>query len=137
MPVTCARPSTVIGAAALDGAVESPEVLIGPVVDWIGVGVGFTLADFGWGAACASEETAKTVPVIRTENPKRMFFLPEWSYGSMNCGLHVYRCLALKLVFLGPARLLSFFAAMLPAVEAAGSIPFPSVDRSLRVRRSG
>jgi hypothetical protein len=45
----------------------------------------------------------------------------------MNCGLHVYRCLALKLVLLGGAELLSIFAAMLPAAEAAGSIPFQRV----------
>ena len=65
-----------IGAAEFDGRVECPEVLMGPVVDWIGAGVAFTLADFGWGAAGASMETAKTVPVIRTENPRRMSFLP-------------------------------------------------------------
>jgi hypothetical protein len=40
----------------------------------------------------------------------------------MNCGLHVYRCLALKLVLPGAALLLSIFAAMLPATKAAGSI---------------
>jgi hypothetical protein len=103
IPVTWANPSTVIGAAGLDGTVECPEVLMGPDVDWIGAGVGFTLAGFGWVAACASEETAKTVPVIRTENPKRMSFLPVWSFGSMNCSLHVYRCLALKLILPGVA----------------------------------
>jgi hypothetical protein len=135
IPVTWASASTVIGAAGFDGAVECPEALMGPVVDGIGAGVGF--ADFGWEAACVSEETAKTVPVIRSENPKRMSFLPVWSFGSMNCGLHVYRCLALKLVLLRPARLISLFAAMLPAAEAAGSIPFQQVGWSLRIRRSG
>jgi hypothetical protein len=76
MPVTWAKPSTVIGAAGLDGAVECPELLVGPVADWMGAGVGFTLADFGGRVACASEETAKTVPVIRAENPRRISFSP-------------------------------------------------------------
>jgi hypothetical protein len=50
--------------------------LMGPVADWMGAGVGFTLADFGGRVACASEETAKTVPVIRAENPRRISFSP-------------------------------------------------------------
>src|ERR1700752_795918 len=89
MPVTWARPSTVIGAAGPDGAVGCPEVLMGPVVDWTGAGVGC------W-VACASEETAKTVPVIRSEIPRRMSFLPVRSFESKNCSLHVYGCVAYK-----------------------------------------
>jgi hypothetical protein len=103
MPVTWARASTVIGAAELDGVVEWPEVLMGPVVDRRGADVGFMLADFAGGVACASEETDKTVPVIRSEIPRRMSFLPMWSFESRNCSLHVYRCLAVKTGLAGVA----------------------------------
>ena len=45
--------------------------------------------DLAGGVACASEETDKTVPVIRSENPRRMSFLPVWSFETKNCSLHV------------------------------------------------
>jgi hypothetical protein len=87
MAVTWASASTVMGAGELVGLVACPELLIGPVVDWMGEGL--IAADLAGGVACASEETAKTVPVIRTENPRRMLFLPVWSSETKNCSLHI------------------------------------------------
>jgi hypothetical protein len=89
MAVTWAKPSTVIGAAGLDGVVPCPEDLIGPAEDWMGEGVGLIAADLAGGAACASEETDRTVPVIRSENPRRMSFLPVWSFESKSYSLHI------------------------------------------------
>jgi hypothetical protein len=52
-----------------------PSAVLAVGVDWVGEGVGFTVAAFGADAACASEETAKAAPVIRAENPRRISFL--------------------------------------------------------------
>jgi hypothetical protein len=127
--VTWANPSTVIGAAALEVVTGRVFVWTGPVADWMGEGVGLIIADLGGGVACASEETAKTVPVIRTitENLRLMVFLPEGHLDQMNCRLHVYWCLALNWSCCA-SRLLMFVAAMLPAAEAADSIPFQRVE---------
>ena len=89
MAVTWASASTVMGAAGLDGLVACPELLMGPVVDWMGEGVGLIASDLAGGVAYASEETDKTVPVIRIENPRRMSFLPVWSFETKTCSLHV------------------------------------------------
>jgi hypothetical protein len=75
--VTWANPSTVIGAAALEVVTGWVYVWTGPVVDWMGEGVGLIAADLGGGVACASKETAKAVSIIRAENRRRMSFLPE------------------------------------------------------------
>jgi hypothetical protein len=55
-----------------------------------------------------------------------MSFLPVWSFESMNCGLHVYRCLALKLVFAGVSRVAIHLCGNAARGFGRGQHPIPA-----------